>query len=58
MEPRNFWLVQSPARVKFGMGVRWLGRNLFLPGMAAYTDRGVRTTAYFNSFALDPSAAI
>lgn len=56
--PRNFCDVQSPAKVKLGIGVRWDGLYLFLPGMAAYTDRGVFTTAYFKSLALDPSAAI
>ena len=43
--PKNFWEVQSPARVKLEMGVSWAGRYLLRPGMAAYTDRGVRTTA-------------
>ena len=38
MEPRNFCDVQSPARVKLGMGVRCCGRNLLRPGIAAYTD--------------------
>jgi hypothetical protein len=57
MEPRNFCEVQSPARVKLGMGVSCEGRYLFLPGIAAYTERGVFTTAYLSSLALDPSAA-
>ena len=26
IEPRNFWLVQSPASTKLGTGVAWLGR--------------------------------
>ena len=33
------------------MGDFWLGRYLFLPGIAAYTERGTRTTADFLSFA-------
>ena len=40
MEPRNFWLVQSPASVKLEMGVAWEGRYLLRPGIAAYTERG------------------
>ena len=38
-----------------GIGVFWDGLYLFLPGIAAYTDRGVFTTAYFSSLAFDPS---
>jgi hypothetical protein len=41
--------VQSPASTKLGMGVSWLGRYLLRPGIAAYTDRGVFTTAYLRS---------
>mmetsp|Transcript_15542 Transcript_15542/g.37637 ORF Transcript_15542/g.37637 Transcript_15542/m.37637 type:complete len:502 (+) Transcript_15542:536-2041(+) len=55
MDPRNFWLVQSPASVKLEMGVAWLGRYLLRPGMAAYTLRGVFTTACFSSTAPTPS---
>merc|ERR1712146_719710 len=42
--PRNFCDVQSPARVKLGMGVFWEGRYLLRPGTAAYTDLGTFTT--------------
>mmetsp|Transcript_13106 Transcript_13106/g.43343 ORF Transcript_13106/g.43343 Transcript_13106/m.43343 type:complete len:206 (-) Transcript_13106:739-1356(-) len=35
IEPRNFCEVQSPARVKRGMGVSCEGRYLLRPGMAA-----------------------
>jgi 15-cis-phytoene desaturase len=31
--------------------------RLFRPGIAAYTERGVLTTAYFNNLAFEPSAA-
>ena len=41
---QEFWEVQSPASVKFGMGVFCDGRYLFLPGTAAYTLRGTLTT--------------
>ena len=33
------------------MGDFWLGRYLFLPGIAAYTERGTRTTADFLNLA-------
>mmetsp|Transcript_2951 Transcript_2951/g.9980 ORF Transcript_2951/g.9980 Transcript_2951/m.9980 type:complete len:312 (-) Transcript_2951:1248-2183(-) len=52
MEPRNFWEVQSPASVKRSMGVCCDGRYLLRPGMAAYTDRGVLTTANLRRRAL------
>ena len=35
MDPRNFCEVQSPAKVKLGIGVSWDGLYLFLPGIAA-----------------------
>merc|ERR1719387_1860162 len=56
MDPRNFWLVQSPASVRFEIGVVCEGRNLFRPGIAAYTDRGTFTTALLTSFAPPPGA--
>mmetsp|Transcript_7632 Transcript_7632/g.28577 ORF Transcript_7632/g.28577 Transcript_7632/m.28577 type:complete len:209 (+) Transcript_7632:149-775(+) len=55
IEPKNFWLVQSPAKVKLEMGVLCDGRYLFRPGIAAYTDRGVLTTACFRKMAPTPS---
>ena len=55
MDPKNFCDVQSPARVKLEIGVAWLGRYLFRPGIAAYTDLGVLTTACFRSLAPTPS---
>merc|ERR1719261_11741 len=51
IEPRNFWDVKQPQSEKLSMGDFWLGRYLFLPGIAAYTERGTRTTADFLSLA-------
>ena len=51
IEPRNFCDVQSPAITKLSMGVSCDGRYLLRPGMAAYTERGVFTTANLRSVA-------
>mmetsp|Transcript_10908 Transcript_10908/g.23989 ORF Transcript_10908/g.23989 Transcript_10908/m.23989 type:complete len:207 (-) Transcript_10908:1351-1971(-) len=51
IDPRNFWEVKHPHKVRLGMGVVWLGRYLLRPGMAAYTLLGTLTTAYFFSLA-------
>mmetsp|Transcript_40269 Transcript_40269/g.93979 ORF Transcript_40269/g.93979 Transcript_40269/m.93979 type:complete len:246 (-) Transcript_40269:569-1306(-) len=51
IDPRYFCAVQSPARTKLRMGVSCDGRYLPMPGRAAYTDRGTRTTENLRSAA-------
>mmetsp|Transcript_14279 Transcript_14279/g.35618 ORF Transcript_14279/g.35618 Transcript_14279/m.35618 type:complete len:239 (+) Transcript_14279:208-924(+) len=60
IEPKNFCEVKSPARTKLLTGVSCEGRYLLRPGVAAYTERGTRTTACLTSLACPrgPCAAV